>query len=350
MKLRNCLILGTSLFILIGHTHVKAYTELPLIKNDEDYSKSVIASLSEEDETIELLNHDIIVNSKPHNVSEIVKKQNEDVKKEVSKQKKKNLKTNNQEYIKEYFGETYVYEDEEYKGEIPMTNIHINRIDYGEYQELREKRIDFSNYSKNDLDMIKKEITENNTTYYLIKVDWQVENTEIIDGQAVPTSYKGTMIYQTVVSINYPYEYEVTVTYSGEVTNKEKLYTYTAIYKEPEQPIIEEPRNNYIVPTIIVSGIGFGLATLVFLLLNKNAVIYNKTESGYKRLGKYKLSDKVKNEIDITKYNHRISSNMYCLKLKKKTYEKLKNKIIYVKIENIAKPITITSMFIEFII
>ena len=350
MKLRNCLILGTSLFMLIGHTHVKAFTELPLKENNEDYSKSVIATLEEENEAIELLNHDIIVDSKPYNVAEIKKTQNEDVKKKVSKQKIKTLKTNNQEYIKEYFGETYVYEDEEYKGEIPMTNIHINRIDYGEYQELREKRIEFSNYSKNDLDMIKKEINDNNTTYYLIKVDWQVENIETIDNQEVPTSYKGTMIYQTVVSLNYPYEYEITVTYSGEVSNKEKTYTYTAIYKEPEQPIIEEPRNDYIVPTVIVSGVGFGVATLIFLLLNKNAVIYNKNETGYKKLVKYKLSDKSKNEIDITKYNHKISSNMYCLKLNKRTYEKLKNKIVYVKIENITKPVTITSMFIEFII
>jgi len=336
--------------MLIGHTHVKAFTEQPLKEFNEDYSKSVTATLEEENKAIELLNHDIIVDSKPYNVSEIKKTQNEDVKKKVSKQKIKTLKTNNQEYIKEYFGETYVYEDEEYKGEIPMTNIHINRIDYGEYQELREKRIEFSNYSKNDLDMIKKEINDNNTTYYLIKVEWKVENTETIDNEEVPTSYKGTMIYQTVVSLNYPYEYEITVTYSGEVSNKEKTYTYTAIYKEPEQPIIEEPRNDYIVPTVIVSGVGFGVAALIFLLLNKNAVIYNKNETGYKKLGKYKLSVKEKNEIDITKYNHKISSNMYCLKLKKKTYEKLKNKIVYVKIENIAKPVTITSMFIEFII
>ena len=349
MRLKKCLILGTSLFMLISHTHVKAYTELQLKKNNNEYSKSVIGTLDEETEAIELLNHDIIVDSKLYNIAEITKTQNEDVKKEVSKQKIKTLKNNNQEYIKEYFGETYVYEDEEYKGEIPMTNIHINKIDYGEYQELREKRIEFSNYSKNDLDMIKKEITDNNLTYYLIKVDWNVENTEIIDNQEVPISYKGTMIYQTVVSLNYPYEYEITVTYSGEVSGKEKTYTYTAIYKEPEQPIVEESANN-IVPTIIISGIGFGLATLLFLLLNKNAIIYNKSETGYKRLGKYKLSVKSKNEIDITKYNYKISSNMYCLKLKKRTYEKLKNRIVYVKIENIAKPVTITSMFIEFII
>jgi len=83
VKLRNCLILGTSLFMLIGHTHVKAFTEQPLKEFNEDYSKSVTATLEEENKAIELLNHDIIVDSKPYNVSEIKKTQNEDVKKKV---------------------------------------------------------------------------------------------------------------------------------------------------------------------------------------------------------------------------------------------------------------------------
>ena len=349
MKIKKSLIFGTSLLMLLLHTNVNAYTELPLVDKEDNYTKSVVATLSEEDEVIELLNHNIIVNSDTYTVAKIVKTQNEDVKKEVTKQKSKTLKTNNQEYIKKYFGETYAYEDKEYKGDIPMTNIHINRIDYGEYQELREKRIEFNNYSKNDLNDIKKEITENDTTYYLIKVDWQIENTEIIDGQEVPTSYKGIMIYQTIVSLNYPYEYEVTVTYSGEVSNKEKSYTYTAIYKELEKTIVEEPID-YTIPTIIVSGVGIGLATLIILLINKNAVIYNKTDSGYITIGKFKLSKENKNILDISKYNHKISSNMYCLKLKNSTYEKLKGKVVYIKIENITKPVTITSKFIEFII
>lgn len=349
MKIKKGLILGISLLMLLAHTNVNAYTELPLVDKEDNYTKRVVATLSEEDEVIELLNHNIIVNSDTYTVAKIVKTQNEDVKKEVTKQKTKTLKTNNQEYIKKYFGETYAYEDKEYKGDIPMTNIHINRIDHGQYQELREKQIEFNNYSKNDLNNIKKEITENDTTYYLIKVDWQIENTEIIDGQEVPTSYKGTMIYQTIVSLNYPYEYEVTVTYSGEVSNKEKSYTYTAIYKEPEKTIVEEPMD-YTIPTIIVSGIGIGLATLILLLINKNAVIYNKSDSGYITIGKFKLSKENKNILDISKYNHKISSNMYCLKLKNSTYEKLKGKVVYIKIENITKPVTITSKIIEFII
>lgn len=351
MKIKKGLILGTSLLMLVAHTNVKAYTEYSLVDKEDNYTKSVVATLSEEDEVVELLNHNIIVDSNTYTIEKIVKTPNEDVKKEVTKQKKETLKTNNQEYIKKYFGETYTYEDEKYKGDIPMTNIHVNRIDHGQYQELREKRIEFNNYSKNDLNNIKKEITENNTTYYLIKVDWQIENTEIIDSQDVPISYKGIMIYQTVVTINNPYEYDVTVTYSGEVSNKEKEYTYTALYIKPEERIEEiQQEDSNVIPIIIISGIGFGLATLIFLVPNKNAVIYNKTDSGYITIGKFKLSKENKNILDISKYNHKISSNMYCLKLKNSTYEKLKGKVIYIKIENITKPVTITSKFIEFII
>lgn len=351
MKIKKGLILGTSLLMLLVHTSVKAYTEHPLVDKEDYYTKSVVSTLSEEDEVIELLNHNIIVNSDTYTVDKIVKMQNEDVKKEVTKQKKETLKTNNQEYIKKYFGEIYDYEDEKYKGDIPMTNIHVNRIDHGQYQELREKRIEFSNYSKNDLNNIKKEITENNTTYYLIKVDWQIENTEMIDGQDVPIGYKGTMIYQTVVTINNPYEYEVTVTYSGDVSNKEKEYTYTALYIKPEEPIeeIQQEKTN-VIPVIIISGIGFGIATLILLLSSRNVVIYNKTDSGYRTIGKFKLSKENKNIVDLSKYNHRISSNMYGLKLKNRTYEKLKGKVVYIKFENITKPVTITSKFTEFII
>ena len=241
----------------------------------------------------------------------------------------------------------------EYEGDIPITNININTINHGQYQELREKKIEFNDYSKNDLDNIKKEITDGNETYYLINVDWQVENTETIDNQEVPKSYKGTMLYQTVVAINNPNTYEVTVTYKGNVSKKEKEYRYTALYvKEeiPEPVIEEEEKDSIIVPTIIVSGIGIGLGVLIFLLSNKNATIYNKTDSGYRTIGRFKLQGNNENVIDISKYNHKIDSNIYSLKLNKSIYEKLKGKIIYVKIENISKPLTINNQFIEFII
>ncbi len=356
MKIKKNLLVGTSLLILtiLQSSNVKAYVENPLKESGEDYKKSIIATLSEENEAIELLNHNIIVEGEEYKVASIEKELNADETKEVTEEKKATLKTNNQEYIKNYFGKTYTYEDNEYKGEIPITNININTISHGQYQELREKKIDFTNYSKNDLDNIKKEITVEGQKYYLINVDWQVDQVEIIDNQEVPKTYKGTMLYQTIVAISNPNTYEVTVTYKGNVANIEKEYTYTALYekKEVSQPIIEEEKdeNNIIVPTIIISGLGIGLVTMLFILLNKNAIVYNKTNSGYRMLGSFKLSSKEKNILDITKFNHKIDSNMYSLKLSNKIYEQLKGKVVYVKVENISKPITINNKFIEFII
>ena len=298
MKVKKLLIVGTSLLMLLAQGKVNAYTEYPLKEESTSFTKSIEAKLLEEDEVIELLNHNIVINSNTYTVATIEKIKNEDETKNVSKQK-------------------------------------------------------FNKYSQNDLNNIKKEITEGNDTYYLINVDWQIEDTELIDNQEVPKNYKGTMIYQTVVEINNPNKYEVTVTYTGDVNKESTEYTYKAIYnkvinKPIEEPQVKEEKN--IVPVIIISGIGIGLAALVFLLSSGNAIIYNKTDSGYKVLKSCKLSKEQKNIIDISKYNHKISSNMYSLKLKKSIYEKLKGKIVYVKIENISKPITINSKFIEFII
>lgn len=352
MKVKSALLLGTSLLMILSTTKVNAYNEKPLVEQQGDYSKSIIANLSEENEVIELLNHNIEVNSEKYKVVTIEKTENKGVAKEVTKEKKETLKTNSQDYIKKHFGEVYNYEDDEYEGSIPMTNININRIDHGQYQELREKKIEFNKYSQNDLNNIKKEIVDGNETYYLINVDWQIDETEVIDNQNVPQSYKGTMIYQTVVTINNPFEYEITVTYSGNVSKKDKEYTYTALYQKEEIPTKIETvkeENNVIVP-VIISGIGIGVAALLFLLSNNNMTVYNKTDSGYKTVGTFKLKENEKNVIDITKYNHKIDSNMYSIKLKKSIYEILKGKIIYIKIENISKPITINNQFIEFII
>lgn len=354
MKVKKLLIVGTSLLMLLAQTRVNAYTEYPLKEENNSFTKSIEAKLSEEDEVVELLNHNIEINSNTYTVATIEKTKNEDETKQVSKQKKETLKSRDQNYIKKYFGEMYDYKDEEgYEGSIPISHININTINHGKYQELREKKIEFNKYSQNDLNNIKKEIIEGNDTYYLINVDWQIEDTELIDNQEVPKNYKGTMIYQTVVEINNPNEYEITVTYTGDVNKKSTEYTYKAIYnkvvnKPVEEPEVKEEKN--IVPVIVISGIGIGLAALIFLLSSGNAIIYNKTDSGYRLLKSCKLSKEQKNIIDISKYNYKISSNMYSLKLRKSIYEKLKGKIVYVKIENISKPVTINSRFIEFII
>ena len=313
MKSKKIIIILILIFALFRTNITNAYTEGLLKEENGNITKSIIADISEQDEVIEALNKDITINNNKYKVITIEKTKNEEDKKNVSKDKKEILQNNDIEYIKQYFGEKLNYEDNEYKGEIPLTHININEIDKGQYQEIKEKNIEFSNYSKNDLNNIAKELKDGNLTYYLINVDWNIDQTEIIDNQEVPKSYKGIMKYQTVATIDNLPQYEITVTYQGQVTKKDEKYTYKAIYKKNENNNIVanvEKQNSYIVPAIIISGLGVGILIICLLIFNKNVAIYNKTSSGFKLLGKYRFSEKLNNNIDLTKYNHKIESNI----------------------------------------
>lgn len=351
MRFKSLIIIWIVLLALLIPKHIYAYTEENIIKQNDIYTKSVNSKISEEKEVIELLDHNIIIENIEYKLNEIVINENDILTKDVVKEKKEILTTDNQSYIEKYFGKVFEYEDNDYKGEIPITHININRIDNGQYQELREKIIEFSKFSSNDLNNIKKEIKENGQTYYLINVDWEYDETEDVDNNVVPINYKGKMKYQTIVTLNNPYTYEVTVTYSGKVENKEKEYKYTGVYKKIEPvAIIEKTDDSKNVKKIIISGIGLGLIVFIVLLNSKNVKIYNRSENGYNLLGSFKIDSKRKNIIDITKYNHKISSNVYSIKFKKSIYKKIKDKTIFVKIKDISKPITVNSEFIEFLI
>ena len=136
MKVKKLLIVGTSLLMLLAQGKVNAYTEYPLKEESTSFTKSIEAKLLEEDEVIELLNHNIVINSNTYTVATIEKIKNEDETKNVSKQKKETLKSRDQNYIKKYFGEKYDYKDEEgYEGSIPISHININTINHGKYHQ-----------------------------------------------------------------------------------------------------------------------------------------------------------------------------------------------------------------------
>lgn len=351
MKVAKIILFSISILILFGTTNVKAYKEEELQNENNNLVKNIVANLSEEDNVIDLLNRDITINNDIYKVITIEKSKNEAIKKNITEEKKEILQTNSQEYIKKHFGETFLYEDEEFKGEIPLTHININEIDKGQYQEIRDKKIEFSNYSKNDLNNIKKEITDNDLTYYLINVDWDIDKIETIDNQEVPKSYKGTMLYQTIVTIDNPSQYEVTATYEGQAIKKDEEYTYKAIYQK-QQNDIEQPMQEQtnITSVIIISGLGIGMLILSYLIFSKNVIVYNKTGFGFKVISSFKLGKDKNNDIDLSRYNYKIESNIYALKLKKGIYEDLKGKVVNIKIKNITKQITINERFIEFII
>lgn len=345
MNVKRLFLIGTAT-ILLFQNQVNAYTKKEITEYTNGIVQKIEANVSEENTILDSFTKDIEINGKLYTVESVEREKiNENIKTEKM-QKTEILSIKNEEKIRQHFGEFYQYQDETYKGELPLTNIEIKTIDQGSYEEIDEKRIDFNNYSQNDLNDIAKERNINNITYYLINVDWQVENSETIDNQQVPVSYKGTMIYQTVLTKKNPNKYKVTVTYEGEIKKIDTTYNYSIFYK-PIEETLEEQQENIIVP-IIISGLGIGLI-IMFLLSNYNVKVYNKTDNGYKLIGKFKVNNKNK-VIDITKYQYKISSNMYSIKLKKSLYRKMKDKLIFIQIKNIRKQIYVNTPYMEILI
>lgn len=63
----------------------------------------------------------------------------------------KELTSQNRDYIIEQFGENEIYNDGEYQGELTISDINIETISNGYYQEIDEKVLSFTNYTDNDL-------------------------------------------------------------------------------------------------------------------------------------------------------------------------------------------------------
>ena len=248
------------------------------------------------------------------------------------------------------FGESLDYDNEEYSGTITFKDYEIKTISNGKYEAIDEKKINFSKYSKNDLDNIEKEKNINGTTYYLINVNWENDDVENIDGQEVPTTYKGVMIYQAVVTRNNPFSYEITVTYEGEVRKKDPIYLYTIEYEkiEEEPEVIIEEQNDYTVPTIIISGLGIALV-IVYLIGRNTARVYVKTDNGFTLIRVVRLSKK-HNTVNLSNYKHKTVTNMFAIKTTNGFYNKNKNMLIKVKKDKITKNVYLNSAYIDFIL
>lgn len=257
----------------------------------------------------------------------------------------KELDSQDRNYINQVFGENKNYNDEEYAGELSITDIEVEVVNNGSYQEIDEKVLSFNNYTNNDLINIEKEITLNNTIYYLINVNWEVEKSENIDGEAVPITYKGTKIYQTIKTIQNPSTYNVTVTYSGTVEKIDTIYDYVITYEEQKEEIVQEESNNNIIPVMIISGLG--LAILLISLLNiKNTYVYSKTSKGFKLIKRERLNDK-NLLIDITNCKTKSKENIYAIKINKFAFSKLKGRTISLTLGNRKKDIILWNNYYE---
>ena len=305
---------------------------------------------SEESTFISSIQQEIEENDNKYKLFNYSKQEDEENSKVVTAYKKDIIKSNTKEAIINHFGNNLDYDDGEYSGTITLKDYDVKTISNGKYEAIDEKKINFSKYSKNDLDNIEKEKNINGITYYLINVNWENDETEIIDGQEVPLTYKGTMIYQAVVTKNNPFSYEITVTYEGNVSKKDPMYLYTLEYERvKEEPVvINKEKTDYTIPAIIISGLG--IALVIIYLIGKNTVqVYVKTDKGFKLLKVVRLSKK-NNLINLSNYKHKTVTNMFAIKTTNRFYNKNKNMLIKIKKDKITKNVYLNSAYIDFIV
>ena len=215
MKIFKNIIILTILLLLsfniVSYANTNNIKEYKITKEEENYFLENIYNTETENSKIKSIDKDILdenYTTKESTETKVLNKQNEN-------------------YIYEQFGNTKEFNDGEYKGTLSISDIKVENINNGYYEKIDEKIFSFANYTDNDLINIEKEINLNNTTYYLINVDWQPDKTENIDGNEIPITYKGNKIYQTIQKIANPDTYKITVTYSGQV---EKINTIYKIY------------------------------------------------------------------------------------------------------------------------
>lgn len=305
---------------------------------------------SEESTFIPSIQQEIEENDNKYKLFNYSKQEDEENSKVVTAYKKDIIKNNTKEAIINHFGNNLDYDDGEYSGTITLKDYDVKTISNGKYEAIDEKKINFSKYSKNDLDNIEKEKNINGITYYLINVNWENDETEIIDGQEVPLTYKGTMIYQAVVTKNNPFSYEITVTYEGNVSKKDPMYLYTLEYERvKEEPVvINEEKTDYTIPAIIISGLGIALV-IIYLIGKNTAQVYVKTDKGFKLLKVVRLSKK-NNLINLSNYKHKTVTNMFAIKTTNRFYNKNKNMLIKIKKDKITKNVYLNSAYIDFIV
>lgn len=159
---RNIIIAIIIFDLIISIVINKSYAKIENIKKEFEITQNEENKLLEdihntETETLKIKNIDKQISSKNYINKEIIET--------------RTLDKSDEQYIRNQFKETKNYNDEEYKGELTINDIKIETINNGYYEVTDEKVLSFNNYSDNDLNNIEKEITLNNTKYYLIKVN-----------------------------------------------------------------------------------------------------------------------------------------------------------------------------------
>ena len=316
-------ILGNMLISNATDNNLKTFEEEKTIKVNqiEDYKKTLEQEISKDGITYKLENITQEENTK-------VVSKNKKVTKELI------VNTNDKYEILNIFEQEINIKEDGYTGTLKIDNssvtIEPNDSYKEEYKIYYEK--EYKNVKSNELNDIPKTIKKDNVTYYLVDPVWEVSQTQIIDGQAVPVLYNGVMKYEALKERTDVTNYIATVKYNGKL-EKEVVDTVTLTMKYTEVPTQkieekQETKRNDIIPTI-ATGTGIIICSGIILISRKNVFIYNYQNNNWKlvRKTKVKASEKL---VDITPQNNEISRK-YKIVLKNDLYTKWYGQNITVK-------------------
>ena len=305
-------ILGNMLISNATDNNLKTFEEEKTIKVNqiEDYKKTLEQEISKDGITYKLENITQEENTK-------VVSKNKKVTKELI------VNTNDKYEILNIFEQEINIKEDGYTGTLKIDNssvtIEPNDSYKEEYKIYYEK--EYKNVKSNELNDIPKTIKKDNVTYYLVDPVWEVSQTQIIDGQAVPVLYNGVMKYEALKERTVVTNYIATVKYNGKL-EKEVVDTVTLTMKYTEVPTQkieekQETKRNDIIPTI-ATGTGIIICSGIILISRKNVFIYNYQNNNWKlvRKTKVKASEKL---VDITPQNNEISRKYKIVFIKNST-------------------------------
>lgn len=126
-----------------------------------------------------------------------------------------------------------------------LETVQVEVAGYGKSTKTVTATRTYPNLAGQDTEYIPKTIEDNGRTLTLQSIDWQIANTESVDGYALADRYTAVATYTGTATSSYVKGYTVTADYAGTVSrialNKIR---YVAIFRgtpiEPEEPPVVE--------------------------------------------------------------------------------------------------------------
>lgn len=164
-------------------------------------------------------------------------------------------------------------EDDEYYGTLVLdtSSIVTTQVSDGSYYKKYNvtDRVEYRNYSKNDMDKIPKTRVKNGINMSLVSVDWKVQNTEMVGSSQVPVSYIAVANYKGTGTQKVEGEKKFTssATYTGTIEKTEiNPFEYEVTYiKVADYTVL-------VIVSVVIGAIGVVLiiAGLIQTFTRKN--------------------------------------------------------------------------------